>query len=317
MVLGNGFLYNKHMQVFVQLVLYQPSGNGLEVMLVKPAKGLGNYWQPVTRAIREDESVQDAFKREIKQGTGLHHVEHLSQEIYTYEWFLEGTRGRSLVFFAQVAPDTEVTLDKKYDASYEWLDYDEAHRRLHWIGEREALEKLAHSISASASDGSSNSDSTTDTTDTPQSSSTNPAATTASPAASNTQTAQANPEEADEPSTARQTSDKPSANNASPSSQSPVPSSHAPYPKFADPAPPAPLPDIDSVAAPESSIVQPDASLASQPARSIDELLDAVQLPGHMSEPTVVHPDAPSESDASEPPHPSQEPPEINDVRQR
>jgi ADP-ribose pyrophosphatase YjhB (NUDIX family) len=142
------------MIVLVQVNMYRfnKDSGETEYLLVQPIKNLmgpseDKYWQPLTREVRGDEAVLDAFKREVKEGTGIHEFAHLQEDIYSYEWFWGDKRGRSIVFFAGVNAAEEIQINEKKDRRFDWFPYAEARQQLHWTGEKEALEKLDRIIS--------------------------------------------------------------------------------------------------------------------------------------------------------------------------
>jgi len=133
------------MNTIVQVNIYRkgPDGNYEFLMLKrKEASADGGFWQPVTGKAMTSAAVAETLRNEIINETGIKHFKHLSDELYTYEWYSNGEKGRDIVFAAEVEPTTTITLNPKKHETFEWLPYEEATQRLKWEGNRESLRRL-------------------------------------------------------------------------------------------------------------------------------------------------------------------------------
>jgi len=112
-----------------------------------------SFWQSVTGSLDEGESTADAARRELEEETGLVDAGRLSDagvaRVFTIDprWrhrFAPGiTENREHEWRYRLARPLEITLDPEEHDDYEWVDLDEAIRRVWSWTNRAALEALA------------------------------------------------------------------------------------------------------------------------------------------------------------------------------
>lgn len=136
------------MQTIVQVNIYRLNYDTPEFLLLRHINDDDRSWQPVSQRVGSDGAIADAIKQALKQQAGLDGFKKLSSEMYTYEWYAHGEQGRDIVFAAEVAMETAITIDTSQFSDFRWLAYGEAVERLKWQGNKEALRRLRDHIIA-------------------------------------------------------------------------------------------------------------------------------------------------------------------------
>jgi dATP pyrophosphohydrolase len=103
-------------------------------------------WQFVTGRVEEGETSLQAALRELREETGAEHVR--LWVVPAVNSFYDPDMDRVNIvplFAAQLDPGFQVRLSPEH-ATYQWLSYDEAMRRLVWPGQRSCLETVRQYI---------------------------------------------------------------------------------------------------------------------------------------------------------------------------
>lgn len=134
------------MNIIVQVNIYRRKNDDVEFLLLKRTEDEGGFWQPVTSKVRPGKTVADTLKRAITEETGIKKFLHLSDELYTYEWYERGERGRDVMVAAEVEGDGTIILDHRKHQKYEWVSFSEAAKLVKWHGNKEYLDRLHRHI---------------------------------------------------------------------------------------------------------------------------------------------------------------------------
>jgi hypothetical protein len=133
------------MQTIVQINIYRYLNGRFEYLLLKRAdnnKDEMPTWQPVSKAVANGRTVDDTLKEAVIGQTGITGFKGLDAEIYSYEWYSHGERGRDMVFAGEVSPDTPVLPDLTLYSSFGWFLAPEARLKLKWDGNKQAIREL-------------------------------------------------------------------------------------------------------------------------------------------------------------------------------
>jgi len=131
-----------HVRVsIVDLYVLRETGHGLEVLLLRRARGTRctGSWETVHGHIDEGETPLAAALRELSEETGL-----TAARVYNVSrvesFYLHRTDEIAMipVFAVFVEPGSMVTLSDEHDG-YEWLSGEGAHGRFAWPREQRAL----------------------------------------------------------------------------------------------------------------------------------------------------------------------------------
>ena len=132
-------------QVLVYCFKQRPGG--IEYLMLRRTAKYGGFWQGVTGAPENNESLLEAAARELLEETGLI-PQNLRQIDFSYsfpvedEWKLAYHPDvRSIeehLFLAEIADDANPVLSFEHDI-YEWTNLDRALRILKWPNNRQAL----------------------------------------------------------------------------------------------------------------------------------------------------------------------------------
>jgi 8-oxo-dGTP pyrophosphatase MutT (NUDIX family) len=132
----------------VQVVIFDDSFLTPEFLVLRRTEERGNFWQPVTGKIKskKNETPEQAALREAFEETGLEG--ELFDLGYTHSFYIDPQ------FLKKVYPDPQINLEysfalrtskknvrisPKEHIDYEWLNYEEAYKRLIWNGNQRAF----------------------------------------------------------------------------------------------------------------------------------------------------------------------------------
>jgi lipoyl(octanoyl) transferase len=133
--------------------------DGQRVLLLHRKPDRGNFWQPITGTIEEGESTLDAACRELREETGhdaLPRSLDLTQSFMIESHYLESRHAAPVIasepaFEVQVDSRIPIRLDPLEHDTWGWFTFAEAHERIRWSDDREAIERLAARLPVSGS----------------------------------------------------------------------------------------------------------------------------------------------------------------------
>jgi lipoyl(octanoyl) transferase len=120
------------------------------VLLLHRKPERGNFWQPITGSIEEDELPLAAARRELLEETG-HAGEpvalDLQQSFMIESQFLAAKYPAPIIatetgFAAAMSADLSIRIDDDEHDDYGWFSFAEAYEKIRWADDREALEQL-------------------------------------------------------------------------------------------------------------------------------------------------------------------------------
>lgn len=87
----------------------------------------GNFWQPLTGTVEENESYEDCLIREINEETGivLNDIIRHFGPIYVFTWTRDSVMYTEKVYAVEIKPDTAVLISEEHD-EFKWLSVQEA-----------------------------------------------------------------------------------------------------------------------------------------------------------------------------------------------
>jgi lipoyl(octanoyl) transferase len=125
--------------------------DGERVLLLHRKATRGDFWQPITGTLEENEMPIATARREIVEETG-HAAEPIPLEL-TQSFLIESQYLASrypapiiaseIVFRAELDSRLPIRIDPSEHDAWAWLTLDEALQRIKWTDDREALEKLS------------------------------------------------------------------------------------------------------------------------------------------------------------------------------
>lgn len=113
-----------------------------EYLVLKRIDHEEEFWQGVTEEVKEGGDIAATVKRAAAEQVGIRSFKRLSEEMYSYEWYTHGQRGRDIVFAAEVTPETAIDLDTGRYSDFQWLPYEQATQHIKWSGAKDALQEL-------------------------------------------------------------------------------------------------------------------------------------------------------------------------------
>lgn len=134
----------------VQIWLHsRNSANEVQILLLRTNASRGQFWQPVTGKVTDDEPFEDAAVREVLEETGIKidtlcSLEHEFYFNVKKPWF-QG-KVREVCFYAEVQGCPKITIEPQEHDDYSWLSVTEALSRVKFDSNKRVLEKLLKKI---------------------------------------------------------------------------------------------------------------------------------------------------------------------------
>lgn len=129
----------------VQVWIYReegaPGARTIKVLLLRTTTGRGGFWQPVTGSVEEGESLEEAAVREATEETGLPFNGAPRSLSYSFEFDGRWGRAREHVFALEACAG-EVKLDPGEHVESEWIEFQDAGKRLSFDSNREGWNRL-------------------------------------------------------------------------------------------------------------------------------------------------------------------------------
>ncbi len=133
----------------VDVFLVDPRPEGWRVLTLRRAVGTRctGAWEVVHGRIEEGERPEDAAEREIREETALAITRLYSVTCHPFYLHKFGVVQLAVVFAAFADSRTQPTLGSEHDLA-EWVDVDEAFRRLAWPRSRATLRDILSLLAA-------------------------------------------------------------------------------------------------------------------------------------------------------------------------
>jgi len=126
------------------VVVYAKTKKGIEYLILK-RKHHWKGWEFPKGGINFNEEKKDAAKRETKEETGLKAL-RIKKFNYSGKYFYKkkfadrtGIKGQTFSLFAAEVKKGKVRFDKKEHLGYEWLDFEEAVKKVRFNNQKKAL----------------------------------------------------------------------------------------------------------------------------------------------------------------------------------
>ena len=139
------------MRIPIQVLVYpvRKTNEGWEYLMLKRVKNRGGFWQGVTGAPENDETLSEAAKRELYEETGYSSVNLIKTDINFIipmedrwkEIYPEGTKEiPEYLFIAVIHHLGPPKIDPIEHNDWKWCLYDDAFNLLTWEDNKRALE---------------------------------------------------------------------------------------------------------------------------------------------------------------------------------
>ncbi|OIO18672.1 MAG: hypothetical protein AUJ23_03235 [Candidatus Magasanikbacteria bacterium CG1_02_32_51] len=126
----------------VEIIVYKIKNNQPLFLLLKRIESRGEFWQPITGGANDDETLEDAAKRELMEETQIKNYLNFINKVHYFEFDIEiHGRIKEYVFAVEVNKKTEVVLSDEHEEK-KWCDFEEALRLLKYENNRESFRKV-------------------------------------------------------------------------------------------------------------------------------------------------------------------------------
>ncbi len=131
---------------------------GDRVLLLHRKPERGNFWQPITGSIEEDELPLATARREILEETGyagdpepMNLVQSfLIDSLYLAERYPPPIVASEVCFAARLDSTLPIRIDPEEHDDWGWFPFSEAYEKIRWTDDREALEQLEKRLRSSS-----------------------------------------------------------------------------------------------------------------------------------------------------------------------
>lgn len=137
---------------YVVNFILRPATAGYELLIARRADGqyMGGTWQLISGGIEPNETAWEAGLREMREETGLSPLEYYRLSTLTRFYRPDNDSINTAPMFAAIVAASANVIINAEHTEYEWIGLDEAHERLMWPGDREALAEVRSVILADA-----------------------------------------------------------------------------------------------------------------------------------------------------------------------
>jgi dATP pyrophosphohydrolase len=138
-----------HVDYVVVLIIRQ-NGNGHQLLMAcrTPGKYMGETWQLISGGLESKETAWQGALREMREETGLIPTEFYGLSTLTSFYRPDNDSLNTAPMFCAIVDEAaEVRINSEHTA-YEWVNVNEADRRLMWPSDREALREIESVILA-------------------------------------------------------------------------------------------------------------------------------------------------------------------------
>lgn len=119
-------------------------GEYLFLILLR-AKEDGAYWQPLTGTVRDDESLKDCLKREVKEETAVTDIVSIIDNIWHFHWEWDHEMYLEFVYGIEMKPDQEIKLSEEH-RDYAWLSFEDAIGKLSKENNKKAFMRFKEKV---------------------------------------------------------------------------------------------------------------------------------------------------------------------------
>ena len=99
------------------------------------------HWRLLKGGVEDNETEEEALKREIEEEIGLKDVKIL-EKIYSYSYVFGNTKQTVSTYLVGANPKEPITLDTKEVVGCAWMTKKEALNFLYWVHEKNAVKLL-------------------------------------------------------------------------------------------------------------------------------------------------------------------------------
>ncbi len=104
----------------VEIIVFKKEGNELLFLILKRAPQRGEFWQPITGGVEENETFEEAAIREVGEEIGINNDIKLIDFGYSFEFFDHGENHFEKVFGLEVNPETKIVISEEH-TEFKWV----------------------------------------------------------------------------------------------------------------------------------------------------------------------------------------------------
>ena len=109
----------------VEGILFAKVENDFKFLILKRSKEEGNYWQPLTGTVSDDESLKQTLLRELDEELGIKNIKSIVKDVYHFNWEWDGEVYLEFVYGIELYLDQEIKLSQEH-SEFKWVKYETA-----------------------------------------------------------------------------------------------------------------------------------------------------------------------------------------------
>lgn len=129
----------------IEGILFSREKGEYKFLILKRSKKEGEYWQPLTGTVNDDESLKDCLKRELKEEVSIDKIISIIDDVYHFNWEWDGEVYLEFVYAIELEPGQQVKLSEEHD-DYAWVTFDEAINKLAKDNNKKAFQEFKKKV---------------------------------------------------------------------------------------------------------------------------------------------------------------------------
>lgn len=134
----------------IQALIYRiNSQDSLEILALRRTPQRGGDWQPVTGNLEEDETFEDALKREVSEEIGINSFKNVNDLEFEFEFNKNSKEVVEKVYAVEIDYNERISLESnpsKEHIDSIWISYDGAFEMFSHVQQKDALNLLYKTI---------------------------------------------------------------------------------------------------------------------------------------------------------------------------
>jgi dATP pyrophosphohydrolase len=126
----------------VEVIVFKIINNEVIFLLLKRNKQKGGFWQPITGGVEENEGLDQAAKRELREETSITEYLRIINNVHYFEFDTDDLGVlKEYVFGVQIEPDVKIEISPEH-VEMRWCSLDESLKLLKYENNKIGFKKL-------------------------------------------------------------------------------------------------------------------------------------------------------------------------------
>lgn len=104
----------------IEIIIFKKEGNNLLFLILKRSPENGEFWQPITGGVEENEKFKEAAIREVQEEVGITNKYELIDIDYSFEFNENDVNHVEKVFGLKISPNEKIILSEEH-TEFKWV----------------------------------------------------------------------------------------------------------------------------------------------------------------------------------------------------